>query len=85
VVSVSEICVLCGKRRGLPRNARITRSGETGHFKATMPWQTITPMEEMIRFVMLVQSDRFRLTDLCGYDPPASRRPSQDASWQQRN
>ena len=30
-----------------------------------MPWKNITPMEEIIRFVMLAQSDRFTVTDLC--------------------
>jgi len=30
-----------------------------------MPWKTVTPMEEIIRFVMLAQSDRFTLTELC--------------------
>ena len=30
-----------------------------------MPWQTITPMEEINRFVILAQSGRFSVTDLC--------------------
>lgn len=30
-----------------------------------MPWQTVTPMEEIIRFVTLAQTDRFTMTDLC--------------------
>ena len=30
-----------------------------------MPWNTITHMEEIIRFVLLAQSDRFSVTDLC--------------------
>ncbi len=30
-----------------------------------MPWKTLTPMEETIRFVLLAQTDRFTLTDLC--------------------
>jgi len=30
-----------------------------------MPWQTVTPMEEIIRFVSLAQTDRFTITDLC--------------------
>jgi len=30
-----------------------------------MPWKNITPMEEIIRFVMLAQSDRFTVTELC--------------------
>jgi transposase InsO family protein len=30
-----------------------------------MPWKTTTPMEEIIRFVSLAQTDRFTLTDLC--------------------
>jgi transposase InsO family protein len=30
-----------------------------------MPWKTITPMEEIARFVMLARSDRFTITDLC--------------------
>ncbi len=30
-----------------------------------MPWQNVTPMEEIIRFVMLAQTDRFTVTDLC--------------------
>lgn len=30
-----------------------------------MPWKTVTPMEEITRFVMLARSERFTLTDLC--------------------
>lgn len=30
-----------------------------------MPWKNVTPMEEIIRFVMLAQSERFTVTDLC--------------------
>lgn len=30
-----------------------------------MPWKTTTPMEEIIRFVGLAQTDRFTITDLC--------------------
>ena len=30
-----------------------------------MPWNQVTPMEEIIRFVTLAQTDRFTLTDLC--------------------
>ncbi len=30
-----------------------------------MPWQNVTPMEEIIRFVTLAQTDRFTVTDLC--------------------
>ncbi len=30
-----------------------------------MPWPTVTPMEEIIRFVSLAQTDRFTITDLC--------------------
>lgn len=30
-----------------------------------MPWQTVTPMEEIIRFVLLAQTDRFTVTELC--------------------
>jgi predicted ArsR family transcriptional regulator len=30
-----------------------------------MPWNTLTQMEEIIRFVSLAQTDRFTLTDLC--------------------
>jgi transposase len=30
-----------------------------------MPWQTVTPMEEINRFVILAQSGRFSVTDLC--------------------
>jgi predicted ArsR family transcriptional regulator len=30
-----------------------------------MPWRTITPTEEIARFVLLAQADRFTLTDLC--------------------
>ena len=30
-----------------------------------MPWKKVTPMEEIIRFVTLVQTDRFTVTDLC--------------------
>jgi hypothetical protein len=31
-----------------------------------MPWNKVTPMEEITRFVMLAQSDRFTVTELCG-------------------
>ena len=31
----------------------------------TMPWKNITPMEEINRFVVLAQSDRFTVTELC--------------------
>ena len=30
-----------------------------------MPWENVTPMEEIIRFVMLAQSERFTITELC--------------------
>ena len=30
-----------------------------------MPWTKVSPMEEIIRFVMLAQTDRFTVTDLC--------------------
>lgn len=30
-----------------------------------MPWKNVTPMEEIIRFVTLAQTDRFTITDLC--------------------
>jgi transposase InsO family protein len=30
-----------------------------------MPWQTITPMDEITRFVLLAQTDRFYFSDLC--------------------
>lgn len=30
-----------------------------------MPWKSVTPMEEIIRFVTLAQTDRFTITDLC--------------------
>lgn len=30
-----------------------------------MPWKEVIPMEEIIRFVMLAQSGRFTVTDLC--------------------
>jgi transposase InsO family protein len=30
-----------------------------------MPWQAITSMEEITRFVLLARSDRFTITDLC--------------------
>ncbi|MBK8475484.1 MAG: helix-turn-helix domain-containing protein [Opitutaceae bacterium] len=30
-----------------------------------MPWNPVTQMEEIIRFVMLANSDRFTLTELC--------------------
>ena len=30
-----------------------------------MPWTTVTPMEELIRFVSLVQTDRFTITEQC--------------------
>jgi response regulator of citrate/malate metabolism len=30
-----------------------------------MPWQNVTPMEEIIRFVTLAQTARFTVTELC--------------------
>jgi putative transposase len=30
-----------------------------------MPWKNVTTMEEIIRFVLLAQTDRFTVTDLC--------------------
>ena len=30
-----------------------------------MPWKEVTPMEEIVRFVMMVRSGRFTLTELC--------------------
>jgi putative transposase len=30
-----------------------------------MPWRNVTPMEEIIRFASLAQSDRFTITELC--------------------
>ena len=30
-----------------------------------MPWQNVTPMEEIVRFVTLAQSDRYTVTELC--------------------
>ena len=30
-----------------------------------MPWKTVTPMEEIARFVLLAQSGRFTFTHLC--------------------
>jgi hypothetical protein len=30
-----------------------------------MPWQNVTPMEEINRFVLLASSGRFTVTDLC--------------------
>jgi hypothetical protein len=30
-----------------------------------MPWKNVTHMEEITRFVMLAQSDRFTVTELC--------------------
>jgi putative transposase len=30
-----------------------------------MPWDKVTPMEEITRFVILAQSDRFTVTELC--------------------
>ncbi len=30
-----------------------------------MPWRTVTPMEEIQRFVLLAQTDRFTITELC--------------------
>jgi len=30
-----------------------------------MPWQNLTPMEEINRFVVLAKSGRFNVTDLC--------------------
>lgn len=34
-------------------------------YMAAMPWKNITPMEEIIRFVSLAQTDRFTITELC--------------------
>ena len=31
----------------------------------TMPWNQTTQMEQIIRFVMLAQSDRYTFTELC--------------------
>lgn len=31
-----------------------------------MPWKEVTSMEAITRFVMLAQSDRFTITELCG-------------------
>jgi hypothetical protein len=31
-----------------------------------MSWKNVTPMEEIIRFVMLAQSARFTVSDQCG-------------------
>ena len=36
-----------------------------GYTSGAMPWKTITPMEEITRFVLLAQTDRFTITDLC--------------------
>ena len=30
-----------------------------------MPWKEVSPMEEIIRFVMLAQSARFTVSELC--------------------
>ena len=30
-----------------------------------MPWKTVTPMEEIARFVLLARSGRFTITELC--------------------
>jgi transposase len=30
-----------------------------------MPWKEVTPMEEMIRFVSLVKTDRYTFTEVC--------------------
>jgi hypothetical protein len=30
-----------------------------------MPWKPVTSMEEITRFVLLAQSGRFTITDLC--------------------
>lgn len=30
-----------------------------------MPWTTVSPMDELIRFVTLAQTDCFTVTDLC--------------------
>jgi hypothetical protein len=30
-----------------------------------MPWKTVTPMEEITRFVLLARSDRFTISELC--------------------
>jgi transposase len=30
-----------------------------------MPWKTVTPMEEIARFVIMAQSARFTVTELC--------------------
>ena len=36
-----------------------------GYTSGAMPWKTITPMDEITRFVLLAQTDRFTITDLC--------------------
>jgi hypothetical protein len=35
-----------------------------------MPWQNVTPMEEINRFVILARSGRFTVTDLCEQTEP---------------
>jgi DNA-binding GntR family transcriptional regulator len=36
-----------------------------GYSFRAMPWKTITPMDEIVRFVLLARSGRFTITELC--------------------
>ena len=40
-------------------------SGDIGYTLGDMPWQKLTPMEEINRFVILAHSGRFRVSDRC--------------------
>ena len=36
-----------------------------GHISGRMPWKEVTDMEEKLRFVSLLKTDRYTLTELC--------------------
>jgi transposase-like protein len=36
-----------------------------GYTLGLMPWKEVTPMEEMMRFVSLVKTDRYTFTEVC--------------------
>lgn len=74
----------CGRggQRRLVRSGVIgnTLSGVIGDTYGRIPWKNVTPMEEIIRFVSLAQTDRFTITVLCEQSkisrtlPPASNK-----------
>ena len=35
-------------------------------YRGAMPWKNVIQMDEISRFVMLAQSDRYPITELCG-------------------